>query len=61
MNCSAPGFARSGLGKLSELLSRQNEGLTKEERESRLVALERIAGSVRVRVGIHKAANKPTP
>jgi hypothetical protein len=43
------GSTKGGLGKLSELLSRQNEGLSKEERESRLLALEGIASSVRAR------------
>jgi hypothetical protein len=39
----------TGLEKLSALLSRQYEGLSNEERESRLRALERIANSVRAR------------
>jgi hypothetical protein len=39
----------SGLEQFSQLLSRQNEGLSKEERESRLEALERIANLVRAR------------
>ena len=43
------GSTKSGIEKLSDLLSKQNEGLSKEERESRLLALERIASSVRVR------------
>jgi hypothetical protein len=38
-----------GARKLAEILSRQNEGVGKEERESRLRALERIAGAVRAR------------
>jgi predicted component of type VI protein secretion system len=40
------GSTKSGLEQFSELLSRQNEGLNKQERESRLLALERIARSV---------------
>jgi hypothetical protein len=35
--------------KIASILSRQNEGLSKEQREKRLLALERIASAVRAR------------
>jgi hypothetical protein len=41
--------SESGVERLSEILSEQNEGLTKEQWEKRLAALERIASSVRAR------------
>ena len=38
-----------GARRLAAVFSKQNEGLSKEERKSRLLALERIAGGVRAR------------
>ena len=39
----------NGVKKLAAVFSKQNEGLNKQERESRLLALEKIASSVRAR------------
>lgn len=38
-----------GVQRLGTVLSKLNEGLTKRERESRLLAIERIASGVRAR------------
>jgi hypothetical protein len=45
----SPRGTTTPIKKLAAVLSKQNEGLSREERESRLAAIERIADSVRAR------------
>jgi hypothetical protein len=43
-----------GARRLAAVFSKQNEGLSRGERESRLLALERIANAVRARRSVAK-------
>lgn len=56
--------SESGVERLTGIFSQQNEGLTKEQREKRLEALEGIASSVRARrssAAVHSGIASESP